>query len=223
MMVFRDRQAAGRQLGVRLSHLGIDKPVLLAIPRGGIPVAAAVAGELQIGFSILPLRRLVIPWRLENDYGYVTSSGELHLNQALVGQLRLTPQEIYRTADTEKARLLLDLDRWGAPHQVKVDGQKALIIDDGMHSGWAMYSAVEMVRKLGAGKIIAAVPVSHFRAQRFLQHHCDEVVCLIVENIPLFRLENYYEHFSPVTDEDIRSLTPSMGQSSFESATSSRV
>ena len=214
MASFRDRQAAGRQLAARLSLLGKDKMVLLAIPRGGVPVAAAVAGELQIGFSILPLRRLVIPWRTENDYGYVTSSGELHLNQALVGQLRLTPQEIYRTADTEKARLLQDLDRWGAPHQVKLDGQNTLIIDDGMHSGWAMYSAVEMVKKLGAGKIIVAVPVSHFRAQRFLQHHCDEVVCLIVENIPLFCLENYYEHFSTVTDEDIRNLMPSSGPGS---------
>ena len=218
MTAFHDRQAAGRQLAARLSHLKNDKAQLLAIPLGGIPVAAAVAEELQTGFSILPLRRLVIPWRLENDYGYVSSSGELHLNQALVGQLRLTPQEIYRTADTEKARLLQDLDRWGAPHQVKLEGQRALIIGDGMHSGWAMYSAVEMVRKLGAGKIIAAVPVSHFRAQRFLQHHCDEVVCLIVENIPLFRLEDYYEHFSPVTDEEVRSLITSSPRSSRDPA-----
>jgi predicted phosphoribosyltransferase len=220
MTFFQNRQAAGRQLAARLSHLGNDKIVLLAIPRGGIPVAAAVAGELQIGFSILPLRRLVIPWRLENDYGYVTSSGELHLNRALVGQLRLTPQEIYRTADTEKARLLQDLEHWGVPQQVRLDGQTGLIISDGMHSGWAMYSAVATVKKLGAGKIVAAVPVSHFRAQRFLEHHCDEVVCLIVENIPLFCLENYYEHFAPVTDEEIKSLMPSSGQSPREPAAS---
>ena len=218
MAVFQNRQAAGRQLATHLSHLGKDGLAVLAIPRGGIPVAAAVAEELHIGFSILPLRRLEIPWRIENDYGYVTSTGELHLNQALVGQARLTPQEIYQIANTEKVRLLRDLERWGTPLQVQLDAQTALIVGDGMHSGWAMYSAVETARKLGAGKIVAAVPVSHFRAKRFLERHCDEVICLIVENISLFRLEDYYEQFAPVTDEEVRTLLSTSARNSREPA-----
>lgn len=218
MALFPNRQAAGKQLAARLSHLGNENLAVLAIPRGGVPVAAAVAGDLRTVFSILPIRRLEIPWRPENDYGYVTSSGEVHLNQALVGQVRLKPQDIYRIADTEKVRLLQDLADWGAPRQVRFEAQTALIIDDGMHSGWAMYSAVETAKKMGAGKIVAAAPVSHFRAQRFLAHHCHEVVCLAVENISLFRLEDYYEQFAPVTDEEIRSLLSPSTRSSQEPA-----
>jgi putative phosphoribosyl transferase len=206
MAVFRDRQDAGQQLVTRLSHLRRDGLIILAIPRGGVPVAAMVAREMTTGFSILPLRRLVISWRPENDYGYVTSSGELYLNQALVGQARLTPPEIYRIAQVERAQLLQDLDNWGAPPQARFEGKTALIIDDGMHSGWAMFSAVAVSKTMGAQKIIAAVPVSHFRALRFLSHHCDEVVCLAVENIPLFRLANYFDQFAPVTDGEIKTM-----------------
>jgi putative phosphoribosyl transferase len=212
MAVFRGRKDAGRQLATRLSHLRGDGLTILAIPRGGVPVAAAVAREMKTGFSILPLRRLAISWRPENDYGYVTPSGEVHLNQALVGQARLTPPEIYRIAQVERARLLQDLENWGAPTQVQLQGETALIIDDGMHSGWAMYSAVAVVKKMGAQQIIAAVPVSHFRAQRFLAHHCDEVVCLVVEDISLFHPGNYFDQFAPVTDDEIKALLSTLEQ-----------
>jgi putative phosphoribosyl transferase len=212
MAVFRDRQDAGQQLVTRLLHLRRDGLTILAIPRGGVSVAAVVAREMTTGFSILPLRRLVISWRPENDYGYVTPSGEVCLNQALVGQARLTPTEIYRIARVERDRLLRDLKNWGATPQVRLEGETALIIDDGMHSGWAMFSAVAVVKTMGAQKIIAAVPVSHFRALRFLSHHCDEVVCPVIENVSLFKLANYFDRFAPVTDGEIKTLLFASGQ-----------
>ena len=206
MAVFKNRIEAGNQLAPRLVHLRADSPVVLAIPRGGVPVAVPVARQLEASLTVIPLRRLAISWRPENDYGYVTSTGELHLNQALVGQVRLTPPEVYRIAQKERVQLMKDLELWEAPPVPDLQKKTVVIVDDGMHSGWAMFSAVESVRKMGAGRIIAAVPVSHFRAKRFVAHHCDEVLALTVEDIALFRIENYFDQYPPVSDEEIKDM-----------------
>ncbi len=211
MAVYKNRLEAGQQLASRLSHLQNDNPVVLAIPRGGVPVAAPVARELKTSFNLVPIRRLAISWRPECDYGYVDSQGETHLNHALVGQVRLTSPEIHRIAQKERAQLVQDLENWGVPLLLELPKRTVLLITDGMHSGWAMYSAIEVVRKLGAGKVVAALPVSHFRAKRFVERHCDEVISLLVEDIALFRLEDFYKEFPPVTDEEIKGLLTASG------------
>jgi putative phosphoribosyl transferase len=206
MALWKDRQEAGQQLAARLVDLREDSVVLLAVPRGGVPVAASVAQSLKLNLYLLPTRRLSIPWREENDYAYVDDKGRLYINQALAGQVRLTRSGIERIAHQERARLLKDLEAWGATPLPKLQGTTVWIVDDGMHSGWTMYSAVAMTRSLGARKIVAAVPVTHFRARRFLSYHCDEVVSLRVENIPLYRIEDYYAGFAQVDDAEIKAF-----------------
>lgn len=204
MALWKDRKEAGQQLAVRLVDLREDSVVLLAIPRGGIPVAASVARSLKLGLHPLPMRRLSIAWRNENAYAYVDDKGNLYINQALAGQVRLTRPEIERIAHKERALLLKDLEAWGALPLPKLQGRTVWIIDDGMHSGWTMYSAVAMTRSLGAAKIVVAVPVTHFRARRFLSYHCDDVVSLQMDNISLYRIEDYYAGFAPVDDAEIK-------------------
>ncbi len=204
MALWKDRKDAGRQLAARLSNLQESPTALVVIPRGGIPSAVPIAQSLRMDLQIVPIRPLSLPWRDENDYAYVDDRGDLYVNQALAGQARLTPAEIRRIAFNERSLLLKDLEAWGAAPLLSLEDKSVLIVDDGMHSGWAMYSAIAMLRSLGAKKIIVAVPVTHFRARRFVSNHCDEVVSLQVSNIALYRIEDFYEHFAKVSDEELR-------------------
>jgi putative phosphoribosyl transferase len=205
MGAFRNRAEAGRQLADRLSTVSMESVVLLAIPRGGVPVALPIAEKLRLPLSVIPIRRLPVPWAKDIEVGYVTNTGELHLNQPLVGQVRLTPQEIYHIAKKEQKILQQELVAWDVTPPSSLSSKTAVIIDEGLHSGWTMFSAVETAKSLGAQRIIAAAPVSHFRAQRFVCRHCDAMISLVVEDIPLFQVASYYQEFPEISDEEIRS------------------
>ena len=206
MAKFKSREDAGRELAGQLSQWQSFNPVILGIPRGGLPVAASVAQAFKRPFLPLPIRRLEVPWDTKIVFGYVTDQGELHLNQPLIGQVRLTPPEIQKVAKRERLNLLKDLATWGATPLPALENQCTLLIDDGMHTGWTLFSAITMVKNLGVRKTLVSVPVSHFRAKRFISHHCDEIICLRIEELSLYEIGNYYEDFAPVSDEQIAAL-----------------
>ena len=205
MSSFKNRKEAGKQLADRLSTVSLESVVLLAIPRGGIAVALPVAEKLRVPLGVVPIRRLPVPWAGDVEVGYVTNTGELHLNQPLIGQVRLTPQEIYHIAKKEQKLLRLELAEWGVVPASDLSSKTVIVIDEGLHSGWTMFSAVATARSLGARRIIAAAPVSHFRAQRFVGRHCDAMISLVTADIPLFQIANYYVEFPEISDEEIRS------------------
>jgi len=204
-MTFRNRLEAGKQLAERLSTLSMGSIALLAVPRGGTAVARPSAERFRVPLDVVPMRRLPVPWAKDIEVGYVTNMGALHLNQPLIGQVRLTPQEIYHIARREQKILQQELLDWGVTAPSNLSSKTAVIIDEGLHTGWTMVSAVETAKSLGAQRIIAAAPVSHFRAQRFVSHHCDTMISLVTEDIPLFQVANYYLEFPEVSDKEIRS------------------
>jgi len=202
---FRNREEAGTKLAERLSSLLPESLVLFAVPRGGVPVALPISRKLKVPIELVPIRRIPVPWAPEIEVGYTTDAGELHLNQPLIGQVRLSPHEIYQIAKKERKMLQQELAAWGARPVSNLVAKTALIVDDGLHSGWTMFSAVEVIRKMAAQQITVAAPVSHFRAQRFVKRHCDEMIVLLVENTPLFHIADYYREFPDVSDDQIRS------------------
>jgi len=206
MSRFPNREQAGRELAAQLSKFQNQQPLVMPVPNGGVPVAIPVAQSLKATLLPVPIRSLHVPWQDETIFGYVTHQGELHLNQPLVGQMRLTLPEIRRIARKEQLSLQLDLESWGVVVPGSLQGKIALLIDDGMHSGWTMFSAIEAVRHLGAARIVAAVPVTHFRAKRFVGRHCDEVVALQIEEIALYQIGNYYDEFSKLNSADVKGL-----------------
>ncbi|MFN8008538.1 MAG: phosphoribosyltransferase family protein [Terriglobia bacterium] len=206
MTSFKSREEAGHSLARQIADWEAHHPTIVAVPRGGLPVAAPVARAFKRPFHLLPMRRLEVPWDPKNVFGYVTVNGTLHLNQPLIGQVRLTPPEIQKIAHRERLNLRQHLVAWGAPPFPSLEGESVLLIDDGMHSGWTLFSALEMVKNLGARETRVAVPVTTFRAHRFIQNHCDEIVCLHIEELPRYEIQNYYEDFTPVSDEQIRAL-----------------
>src|SRR5688572_13438087 len=206
MSRFPNRERAGQQLATQLPNFHNQQVMVMPVPNGGVPVALAVAQALKATMLPVPIRSLHVPWLQEIIFGYVTHQGEMVLNQPLVGQMRLTLPEIHRIARKEQLTLQSDLESWGAVVLDSLQGKTALLIDDGMHSGWTMFSAVEAVRHLGAARIVAAVPVTHFRAKRFVGKHCDEVIALLTEDIALYQIGNYYEDFSELTSADVNHL-----------------
>jgi putative phosphoribosyl transferase len=204
-MSFKNRLEAGKQLADRLSTVSMDSIVLLAVPRGGILVARPSAERFGVPLGLVPMRRLPVPWAKDIEVGYMTNLGALHLNQPLIGQVRLTPQEIYHIARREQKILQQELLDWCVTPPSNLSSKTVVIVDEGLHTGWTMVSAVETAKSLGAQRIIAAAPVSHFRAQRFVSHHCDTMISLVTEDIPLFQVANYYQEFPEVSDEEIRS------------------
>lgn len=207
---FPNRDQAGRELAAQLSKFQNQQPLVMPVPNGGLPVAIPVAHALGATLLPVPIRSLHVPWQHETLFGYVTHEGQLHLNQPLVGQMRLTQPEIRRIARKEQLALQMDLESWGVVVPNNLQGKTAVLIDDGMHSGWTMFSAVECVRRLGVARTLVAVPVTHFRAKRFVGRHCDEVIALLTEDIALYQIGNYYGEFPELSSADVKELLKSM-------------
>ena len=203
---FTTREQAGRELASQLLKFQNRQPLIMPVLNGGVPTALPVATALKASVLPVPIRALHIPWQHDTIFGYVTHQGDLHLNQALVGQVRLTQQEIRRIARKECQALQADLESWAVFVPDSLIDKTVLLVDDGMHSGWTMFSAVETVRHLGAAHTVVAVPVTHFRAKRFVGRHCDEVVALLTEEIALFQIRNYYADFPELSSADVKSL-----------------
>jgi putative phosphoribosyl transferase len=178
----------------------------MPVPHGGVAVAIPVAKALGAELLPVPIRGLHVPWQHETLFGYVTDKGELHLNQPLVGQMRLSQTEIRRIARKEQLTLQMDLQSWGVVVPGNLQGKTVILVDDGMHSGWTMFSAVECVKRLGAARIQVAVPVTHFRAKRFVGRHCDEVIALETADIALYQIGNYYDEFPDLGSADVQAL-----------------
>jgi putative phosphoribosyl transferase len=206
MSRFPNREQAGRELAVQLAKFQNEQPLVMPVPNGGVPVAIPVAQALKATLLPVPIRSLHVPWQHETIFGYVTHQGELHLNQPLVGQMRLTLPEIRHIARMEQLTLEADLESWRIVVPNSLQGKTTLLIDDGMHSGWTMFSAVEAVRHHGAARIVVAIPVTHFRAKRFVGRHCDEVIALQIEEIALYQIGNYYDEFSKLSGADVKGL-----------------
>jgi putative phosphoribosyl transferase len=206
---FPNREQAGHQLAAQLASFQNQQVLVMPVPNGGVPVALSVAQALKATLLPVPIRALRVPWQQETIFGYVTHQGETCLNQPLVGQVRLTRSDIQRIARNECMTLQADLESWGVVLPDLTD-RTILLVDDGMHSGWTMFSAVETVRNLGATRIVAATPVTHFRAKRFVARHCDDVIVLLSEDIALYQIGNYYDDFPELTRDDVKHLLKSV-------------
>jgi putative phosphoribosyl transferase len=190
--VFRDRKEAGKALS-RLLESYKDKDVtVLAIPSGGLPVAAEVAQALCAPLDIVIVRKLQIPRNPEAGFGAISMNGDIILNQELVAELGLTEEQIHRAKENalkegrarEKA-----LRGSGAPPNLT--GSIAIVVDDGLASGYTMLAAIRAVRAGHPSKLIVAVPTGSERSVKVVAEEADEVVCLNVRGMPFAVADAY--------------------------------
>jgi predicted phosphoribosyltransferase len=207
MRRFADRVEAGRALGESLAgYAGRVDVIVLALPRGGVPVGREVARALGAPLDVLIVRKLGLPGQEELAMGALASGGTRVLNEELVQQLGIEEAVIDRVAAREAVELQRreQLYRGGRPPP-DVAGRIAVLVDDGLATGSTMLAAVRALRSGGPTRIVVAVPTAPPQTCAALERVADEVVCLM-QPYPFYAVGLSYEDFSEVVDADVRRL-----------------
>ena len=207
MKPFVDRAHAGRELAGRLTGLR-DRPdvVVLGLARGGVPVAAAVAGELHVPFDAFAVRKLGVPWQEELAFGAVASGGVQVLNPEVVRAMPLPREAIEEIAAREARELVRHEAAYrGDRPPIDVAGRTVVLVDDGIATGSSMRAAVSALRSRGPAGIVVAVPVAPRDTVAALSEEVDAVVCVTTPD-PFRAVGVWYERFEQCSDEEVRRL-----------------
>lgn len=204
---YADRAAAGRILAERLiAKVPLDDPVVLALPRGGVPVAFEVSARLDAPLDILVVRKLGVPGHEELAMGAIASGGQQVLNHDLIASLRITPDEVRNVAVEEQRELDRRERAYREGHEpVPLDGRQVVLIDDGLATGATMRAAALAARTRGAREIIVAVPVAAAQTCDEIDAAVDRTVCVFVPE-PFFGVGQWYRDFDQTTDDQVRDL-----------------
>ncbi len=203
---FRDREDAGRRLAQRLVRYRGENPVVLTLPRGGVPVGYEIAHALEATLDIFIARKLGAPGREEFGIGAVAQGGVRVLNERAVEALEIPEEYIERVAkeETEEIERRLLILRGDRP-QPEVEGRTAILVDDGLATGVTARAAVEALRRRNPGRLVLAVPVCAARSVKLLRAEVDELVCLEAPS-NLMAISLWYQNFYQVEDEQVVEL-----------------
>jgi putative phosphoribosyl transferase len=204
---FHDRADAGRYLAGHLSEYAKHDDVLvLALPRGGVPVAAEVARALHVPLDVFLVRKLGAPGQEELAIGAIASGGVRVLNEEVIRALSISPQTIEEIARQEEHELHRREQAYrGDRPSIDVRGRTVILIDDGLATGSTMRAAARALRNRGPGKVVVAVPVAAASTCREFQSEVDQVVCVMTPE-PFRAVGLWYEDFTQTTDEEVRQL-----------------
>jgi putative phosphoribosyl transferase len=206
--LFRDRQSAGIQLAAALQRFRTAKPLILALPRGGVPVAFEIACALEAELDLLIVRKLGAPGYEEVGIGAVVDGAEpqLVLNEAIVRKLAPSPNYIR----DEFHRQLAEIERrrrayLGGRRPIPIRGRTVIVVDDGVATGGTVRAGLRVLRKNDPARLVLAVPVAPAEVLRDLSQECDEVVCLATPE-PFYAVGAHYGDFTQTTDQEVVEL-----------------
>jgi predicted phosphoribosyltransferase len=201
-----DRQEAGRRLATLLSSYERAAPVVLGLPRGGVVVAAEIATELHAPLDVLIVRKLGYPRHSELAIGAIAEGGYRWVDENLIATDRVAAAGLADVIAREEAELARRVDRYrGGRDRVPLAGRTAVVVDDGLATGWTARVALEAVRAAGANRIVLAVPVAPPSAIPALQEAADEVVVLSAPT-PFAAISQWYQDFRQVGDDEVLAL-----------------
>jgi putative phosphoribosyl transferase len=204
---FIHRKEAGRFLARHLAaYIGVTNSLVLALPRGGVPVGAEVARVLQAPLDVFLVRKLGVPGEEELAMGAIASGNVRVLNDELIGQLGISTEtidEVTRREQTELERR--ERAYRGDRPPVDVHDKTVILVDDGLATGASMYAAVLAVKGGNPARTVVAVPVAAPETCHTFQNYVDEIICAITPT-PFYGVGAWYEDFSQVSDEQVREL-----------------
>ncbi len=203
--LFSNRRSAGRELAVELVRLGLKDPIVLALPRGGVPVAYEVAQVLGAPLDVLVVRKVGAPGRPELAVGAV-GRGVTVADEEMLSFLDVPGETFEAGAERERGEIERRerAFREGRP-PLELHGRTAILVDDGLATGSTMLAAVGVARRLGATQVIVAVPVAARQAIARLEDQADRVISLITPE-PLTAVGYWYEDFTQTEDAEVRRL-----------------
>lgn len=206
-MLFRNRAEAGQQLARKLEHYaGRDDVVVLALPRGGVPVAFEVAKFLRAPLDVFVVRKLGVPGQVELAMGAIAAGGVRVLNDEVVQHLNITDEVIDQVAAEEEQELRRrELLYRGDRPPIDVRGKVCILVDDGLATGSTMRAAVAALKRLGPARVVVAVPVGASDTCTLLGREADESICAHTPE-PFQAVGLWYQDFSQTSDEEVREL-----------------
>jgi putative phosphoribosyl transferase len=206
MYVFRDRRDAGRRLAVRLEGLRDQEPVVLGLPRGGVPVADEVARLLDAPLDVIVVRKLGVPFQPELGMGAIGEDGVRILNHDVLRVAHIGADELGHVEARERAEVEARAVRFrGNRPRIDLTGRTAIIVDDGIATGGTARAALQVARVHGAARVVLAVPVAPPSTVQELATEADEVVCLEAP-ARFSAVGEWYEDFSQVSDDEVVKL-----------------
>jgi predicted phosphoribosyltransferase len=200
---YKDRREAGTILASRLSDYRPKEPIILAIPNGGVPVAAVIAEGLDAELSLMIVRKLQLPDNPEAGFGALTSDGLLLLNRPLMANLGLTEDNIARQKEKALASIRSRQEffgKWAEPPSL--DRRTVILVDDGLASGFTMQAAVQSVKSQKAGHIVVAVPTASLSAHRRLEPEVDLIICPDLPRTRIFAVANAYREWYDLDESE---------------------
>ncbi len=205
-LVFKDRRDAGRRLAEQLEQFRGERPVVVGIPRGGVPVAAEVARALGAPLDVAVVRKVGAPQNPEFAIGALAEGGVHVLSQQVVRDTGLSDAALRTLIEGVERELDERIERCrGARVPVEIAGRTVILVDDGLATGRSALAAVISLRKRGARRVILAVPVAAPASVEALRAEADEVVCVEMP-ADLWAVGLWYEDFSPTSDEEVATL-----------------
>lgn len=213
MTRFKDRRDAGRTLAERLQHYAGRQDVLvLALPRGGVPVAYEVSRHLSAPMDIFIVRKLGLPAREELAIGAIATGGIRVLNEDVIRLLNV-PEEVIRFVTKRELQELKRREQIyrGDRPELEVRDRTIILVDDGLATGASMRAAVKGLRAQHPARIVVAVPTAAAEVCEAFRREVDEIVCAITPE-PFQGVGRWYEDFSQMTDDEVRSLLQESNQ-----------
>jgi putative phosphoribosyl transferase len=205
-IIFKDRRDAGRQLAEQLERFRSEHPVVIGIPRGGVPVAAEVADALGAPLDVAVVRKIGAPQNPEFAIGALAEGGVHVLNAKAVRAARLSEAALHALIGRIERELGERVGCYrGSREPVEIAGRTVILVDDGLATGRSALAAVISLRKRGAARVVLAVPVAAPSSVEVLRAEADEVVCVEMP-ADLWAVGLWYEDFSPTSDAEVAAL-----------------
>jgi predicted phosphoribosyltransferase len=205
--VFRDRTHAGEVLAGMLGDLLSPAALVLAIPAGGVPVGVEIARRLNLKFDLAVVSKILIPGTTEAGYGAVAFDGTVRLNEPLVEALALTERAVGEGISATRRRVAHRVRHWRHSRPFPdLRGIPAVLVDDGLASGFTMRVAVEALRAGGAGEVVVAVPTGHLDAVRELAPLVESLCCANVRGGRSFAVADAYRAWRDVSEDEVRRI-----------------
>jgi putative phosphoribosyl transferase len=204
---FKNREDAGRRLARELRrYSGRSDVIVLALPRGGVPVAFEVAEALHAPLDVFVVRKLGLPWHEELAIGALASGGVRVLDADLIRVARVSDADIERVTAAEQAELERREKCYrGTRPFPDLSGRTVILVDDGLATGSTMRAAVEALRKQGPAAVVVAVPVAPAETCNAFRAIADEIICAETPE-PFQAVGLWYEDFSQTSDDDVHQL-----------------
>jgi predicted phosphoribosyltransferase len=210
--VFEDRAHAGILLAERMKEYEGKDAFIFGIPAGGVPVAAVLSKQLHLPFDILVVRKIHIPWNREAGFGALSWDGTTIFNKPLVARLGLRREEVERCIVEEKKEIEKRLRMFrGAKPFPDISGKTAIVVDDGLASGFTMLVAVSSLKKKGPEETIAAIPTASASAIDLIRNEVDRIFCLNIRGGRTFAVADAYNNWYDLENEDVVTILKEAG------------